>query len=1093
MATNTLSDQELLDAYEKATGKKFDLSAPIPEPQESPVAAPSAEPSPQVSPSPLPSPSPDVLPGPLPSPSPSQISDLELIKRAEKAGLGDYYKQLEIQEGPPKDYLLALETGIMPDFGPEKEPFGPMEIAGRSVRSAAAGIGTEAVSEPYFGAFGAAQQMSPDELLDVIFTHPGIGTQKKIQLYQKFQDAYSKDLARQQQFKETYPAASMISEGLGMAAGVSKMTKPIGAALEVGEQAIKPGYEMLSKQFPSLVTGAGTTEARVITPLARLGLGKEAAEKFMLPGDKPVSVAQNVGQLAKGAMASAAAMQAGSEFAKATAGSAEPTSEQIKNIVATTVSAPVFALGLGAGVVGGTMAASAAKQSLKKAALSKPAKIMYNLLFGPSVRAQEKFLQVEKELETIASTEDVKLFYDNLREYILGKKDWSTAELNKAKEVMKGIYGRLPSVKSEAVGAQKELANQKREALSNLRVMIEDIIDQSKVAVAGETGKIQRMGKTVDLTPHAENLKQNLELYQQQLIQQSKDSVELIHPDTIVTADQLIDLYRQQIKKLSIEGLEEGTALGDTNQQAIKMLQQKIDYIRKAFTTDDGGQRVLQGEAVKQAVKDLQKDYEKHPFADFNSSYQAAINSIQQGLNSLLKESNPLYAEAMVPIAKGFNALNNFRPIVGARNDNTAYEAAKLRIRKAADDKVYEQQMKELADAVGDSSLLDGIDELRLAKMQGSPEAKMAALQSNTVLEKARMAESLLKATKNKQMAMDLRIKYPDDPNVKEIADLWDTYTDILDPQNLAKAKNDAINKFAAEEIAPQAFQEEAALKLQRKYQDIGKAFDMVESGNWIEKFLRNFKKDQMTEQAAKIVDRISNLDPEEFSQFFKTINVKDPKDFARIVELLRIQKEIDTPNIQGSRRVVFLKAIMTVAMGGVAGATSSAIAGNWAINAALGAGMGMAFDNYGPKIAQSWLRAINRIDGVPSYKKMLNAFPFVPDDRLRSVLAAEMASYVQNVNPEEFSYISMDNIPSFIRDVAASEMPSVKKARIINELSKTNTIRGDHLIELTLDGIGQTRKPKPVAARLIEPEKPKTIKQDRPDVLKAMSKGGAK
>jgi hypothetical protein len=813
----------------------------------------------------------------------------------------------------------------------------------------------------------------------------------------------------------------------------------------------------------------------------------------MLPGDKPVSTAKNVGQFLTGAAASAAAMQAGSEFAKATAGAPATPSEQIKNIVATTVAAPVFSLGIGAGVVGGGMALSTAGAGLKKAGLSKPAKILYNLLFGPSIRSQEKFLDAERELEKMASTEDVKVFYDNLREYILGKKDWSVAELEKSREIMKGLYSRLPGIKSEAVGAQKDLAEQKREALSNLRVMIEDIIDQSKVAVAGEEGRIQKMGKTVDLTPHAENLMQSLKLYREQLFQQSKDATELIHPETTVTAEQLIDLYRQQIKKLSIEGLEEGTALGDTNQQAIKMLQQKIDYITKAFTTDEGGTRVLQGNAVKQAVKDLQKDYEKPPFVDFNSSYQAAINSIQRGLNGLLKESNPLYTEAMVPIARGFNVIDNFRPIVGAKTENSAYEAAKLRIRKASLDKVYENQIKELANEIGDSSLLDGVDELRLAKMQGSPEAKMAAIQSNPVLEKARMAESLLKATKNKQLAIDLRIKYPNDPNVKEIADLWDSYTDLIDPQNLQKAKNEAINKFASEEIAPQAFEEERALKLQRKYDELAKSFDMVESGNWIEKFLRNFKKDQMTEQASKLVDRISSLDPDEFSEFFKAINLKDPKDFARIVELLRVQKEIDTPNIQGSRRVVFLKALMTVALGGVAGAKTDAITGNWAVNAALGASMGMAFDNYGPKIAQAWLRNLNRIEGVPSYKKMLNAFPFVPDDQFRSVMAAEMASYVQNIKPDQYSYISTVAIPSLIQDVNASEMSPLKKAKIINELAKTSTIRGDHLVEMTLDGANQTRRPKPTAARLIEIEKPKEIKENRPDVLKAMSKGGSK
>lgn len=1060
MATNAMTDQELLDYYESISGEKFVPSAPVEQKKEvQDITQPSA---------------PSAI---LPESTPPE-SDIDLIKKAEKLGLSDYYKTLDTEEKPPHEYLTFLETGDLKQKD-GKTPFGIGEIAARAVRAGASGIATEAVSEPYFGAFGAAEQMGGGELLDLIFSHPGIDTPGKIKLLQKYQDAYAKDLARQREYKEEYPTASIVSEGLGMALGLGKL----GAAGKAGELAIKPGYEALSKAAPGLISAEGTAAERIITPLAKLGIGKEIPE---------ATLKQSMGQMLKGAAVQSAAMEAGKEVAKTTAGAEGTVSDQIKNIAIATASAPIFAGAMVPVVLGGSYAAGVAKQGFKKAALSKPAKHMYNYLFGPSVRSQEKFLEVERDLEKMASTDDIKQFYESMRTYILEKKDWSEVELKRAEQIMEGIYNRQPHVKAEAKREVESLAQQKKDALATLRVMIQDIQEQSKIAIAGEEGRIQKMGKVVDLTPHAENLMQNLKLFREQLFGQSKAAVELIHPDTTVTADQLIELYRNQIKKLSIQGLEEGTALGDTNQEAIRMLQNKIEYIKERFTTGAGGVRVLRGEAVKQAVKDLQKDFEKPPFADFNASYDDAINSVSGGLNQLLKADNPMYAKAMEPVADGFKLLNNFRPIVGSKDANRAYELAKLRYKMAGNDKVYEEQFRALAKALGDSSILDGIDELRVAKMAGTPEARALEIQNSTILQKARMQESLLRATKSQQFAQELLMKHPNDPNVKEIVSLWNSYSEILDPRNIKAAQDKAISGFAESEIMPQAMEEDAARKIANKYKAISKAFQYEEPGNLVEKFIRNYRKDQMTEAAAKVVDTISNLDPTEFSEFFKTINLKDPAEFRKLVDLIRIQKDIDTPNIQGSRRVVFVKAVMSAILGsGSGGAAQMVFADGWATGAALGATMGMAFDNYGPKIAQSWLRNINRIEGVPTYKKMLQSFPMVPDDSLRTILASEMASYVSGTKPEAYSHVSADMVPFLAQDVYASDMSPLKKAKITNELSKTGSIKGEYLIALTLDGIGQTGKQKPIAARLIEAEKPKQLKQDAPDILKELSKKG--
>jgi hypothetical protein len=208
------------------------------------------------------------------------------------------------------------------------------------------------------------------------------------------------------------------------------------------------------------------------------------------------------------------------------------------------------------------------------------------------------------------------------------------------------------------------------------------------------------------------------------------------------------------------------------------------------------------------------------------------------------------------------------------------------------------------------------------------------------------------------------------------------------------------------------------------------------------------------------------------YEESLKALSKASGQDFVQMVNDLRLAESFSKDFTQGSRNVNFFSII---AGGLTAGATGSLTAG--AVLAGLGAGVGKFMDKFGGVATQKVLDKYLQIQGMPTVRKLqaaLNDLPPVVKDYA-------IADFVRAVSQVKQEQIAVDpaQLSIVYQDIKSSDMDTVSKAKALEQLNSSQTVDSETMKKAML-GI----KPPVISVKV---ESKDTLKEDRPDVLKAM------
>ena len=208
------------------------------------------------------------------------------------------------------------------------------------------------------------------------------------------------------------------------------------------------------------------------------------------------------------------------------------------------------------------------------------------------------------------------------------------------------------------------------------------------------------------------------------------------------------------------------------------------------------------------------------------------------------------------------------------------------------------------------------------------------------------------------------------------------------------------------------------------------------------------------------------------YEESLRALSKASGQDFVQMVNDLRLAESFSKDFTQGSRNVNFFSIL---AGGLTAGATGSLTAG--AVLAGLGAGVGKFMDKFGGVATQKVLDKYLQIQGMPTVRKLQTALNDLPP-AVKDYAVSDFVRAVSQVKQEQIA-VDQAQLQVVYQDIKTSDMDSVSKAKALEQLTTAQTIDSDTIKKAML-GI----KP-PVIPVTVENKD--TLKEDRPDVLKAM------
>jgi hypothetical protein len=208
------------------------------------------------------------------------------------------------------------------------------------------------------------------------------------------------------------------------------------------------------------------------------------------------------------------------------------------------------------------------------------------------------------------------------------------------------------------------------------------------------------------------------------------------------------------------------------------------------------------------------------------------------------------------------------------------------------------------------------------------------------------------------------------------------------------------------------------------------------------------------------------------YEQSLIALSKASGQDFVQMINDLRLAEAFAKDFTQGSRNVNFFSII---AGGLTAGATGSLTAG--AVLAGLGAGVGKFMDKFGGVATQKVLDRYLQIQGMPTVKKLQGTLNDLPP-AVRDFAIADFVRAVTQVKQETIT-VPAEQIPVVYQDIKSSDMDTVSKAKALEDLTQAGTVNSETMKKAML-GI----KPPVIPVKV---ETKDTLKEDRPDVLKAM------
>jgi hypothetical protein len=151
---------------------------------------------------------------------------------------------------------------------------------------------------------------------------------------------------------------------------------------------------------------------------------------------------------------------------------------------------------------------------------------------------------------------------------------------------------------------------------------------------------------------------------------------------------------------------------------------------------------------------------------------------------------------------------------------------------------------------------------------------------------------------------------------------------------------------------------------------------------------------------------------------------------------------------------------------------------GSSLVIAGMGGGFGSLVDRFGPKMTKKVLDGYLKIEGLPTVQKIERAYSALPKEVVNQ-LKEDLIRTLAISTPEEV-YLSPMQAESAKQDISRSSLSSIQKAKMLDALSKNKPLSSTDLSAVM---IGKKASP-PLAVKLT---KPPVLKEDKPDILKAM------
>jgi hypothetical protein len=781
--------------------------------------------------------------------------------------------------------------------------------------------------------------------------------------------------------------------------------------------------------------------------------------------------------------AKAGALMAGSEAASQAIGrgieSEELAAKYATGMATGAIAAPVT----GVAITGLALAG----QGLQKLAVNPVTMALNQVIFGPKVRTQKKFVEMIDQIDELPDLQSVTEFLDAVRNTIKTQKELSEKDLTEATENIKGLELRLSSIYDQASADRKA----RIKALTDELQEIKEEASERVKTLRAETKSVQdtlARDSNPELVPYANEMRFGAGELKKLAGQLSAEAREKLLPTIRVKGADVVRMLKEAQSNLKIQG--KAGAFGEKYKQAISRFD---SYIERASEMGDE----LNAQQVKDMLKQIDEDiYGAKPVFEFNKPAERELRGFRKQLNETISKNEDgspnEYSKAMEPVRSVTSLIDRMNDLAGDTDSSMISF-----LKKAVKESEYGNLVSQI-DAKAGTNIKEGIIELQKAAELRDRGNRRALYESSPEYIALSEAQNQLRAASSIRDKERIR-KLVKDPEIAErIIQIKSTLDSLHDPkaidrdaeayvqQELAKAfkiyKQNAQtgmpmidkdgNQILIDDIASRLRSDAAQSKYfaEKRRDEIMQrvsAMGSRQSGaSIITSILRNTEGMGATDEALKIIRAIADLPENEFSDIFKMIGMTDPSKFDDFAEALRVRHAMSFPRTQGSRRVVMGK-VGQEALEVVMGPGSKGY--SWVFPMVMGAA-----DEFGGKAAQAYLKYMTRIGGLPTYQKLISGSPDPYNKNIVFQVQRQVGEMLQGVDPKQMFPIADANAAYVEQDIRRSKMSAAEKAAAVNNIRKFGLVDGKTVSKVMSDGLDpQAFRPSTVlSAPKKQPEK---------------------
>lgn len=423
---------------------------------------------------------------------------------------------------------------------------------------------------------------------------------------------------------------------------------------------------------------------------------------------------------------------------------------------------------------------------------------------------------------------------------------------------------------------------------------------------------------------------------------------------------------------------------------------------------------------AKDLVKELNKKIswsKRHESPGMTQSEQLGMKAVRKSIASLL-EASPGYSEAMIPVRESAALLSEAQKLFGK-------ESRRMTVLNTID-KPLNSANREVLFNLGDATktdfrapVEDYISVKNEAKVLRTREGKEDWMQEQPAYKDYAQAEAEIKAYKS----------------INE-------YERLKRIDSELKKKAEYEYKLAMEERAAVLQEARKEVRTFNEYNTEAKLKTLIQSFNIGKKGLPTTVRQEWEKLAA--------LPTSDYADVIEELRSLKPFDFVEAAEGVRLKAAFDAQFKNGASNVNTWGAIGSASsasfgsartgLGGGAGSVVAGIPGY-----IIGVIGGKWVDAYGPAISKKILDQVLTIRGIPKASKIMNLDlpPSVKADLVR-----EWNQFLSNGWVGEPIKLESSDIPVLREDIRRDpDMAPNEKAKIINEINRTGTIKSPELI----------------------------------------------